>query len=107
MAYFVCIVTTRKGGPLYIDVAADLADRDALARAAGQSFSESLADSAAGTGWAVPLRLVYYEECGGLLAAIQRERVIRRWPRASKLMRIEARNPDWRDLAPDPAGAPV
>ena len=46
-------------------------------------------------------RLVYYEKFPGLLDAIRRERVIRRWNHDGKIMRTEAVNSDWSDLADD------
>ncbi|MDE0796517.1 MAG: hypothetical protein OSB76_12950 [Alphaproteobacteria bacterium] len=45
--------------------------------------------------------LVHYEKFPGLLNATRRERVIQRWNRDGKIMRIEAVNPDWSDLADD------
>jgi len=43
-------------------------------------------------------RLVWYELHGEMLAAISREKQIKRWRREWKLALIEASNPDWRDL---------
>jgi putative endonuclease len=113
MTYFVYIVTTRKGGPLYIDVAPDLTDRGCPKREAAQSGFGTRSRNGRHTGRNAGRntgvsdgsddahRLVYYEKFPGLLDAIRRERVIRRWNRDGKIMRIEAMNPDWRDLADD------
>jgi putative endonuclease len=42
--------------------------------------------------------LVYYERRDTALAAIQREKNIKHWPRAWKLDLIKSMNPDWHDL---------
>jgi putative endonuclease len=43
-------------------------------------------------------RLVWYEVCEEPLAAIAREKQIKKWNRGWKLKLIEEKNPDWRDL---------
>ena len=45
--------------------------------------------------------LVHYELHGDMLAAISREKQIKRWNRAWKLKLIEGMNPTWRDLWDD------
>ena len=45
--------------------------------------------------------LVYYELHGDMIAAITREKQLKKWKRAWKLKLIEEKNPDWRDLWPD------
>ena len=97
MTYFVYIVAMRKGGPLHTDIAPELARRGCPQREAGL------------VGFGAPetmhrgdqRRLVYYEKFAGLLDAMRRERVIRKWNRDGKIMRIEAVNPDWSYLADD------
>ena len=42
--------------------------------------------------------LVYYEVHEDMLAAITREKQIKKWQRAWKLALIEKQNPTWRDL---------
>jgi len=42
--------------------------------------------------------LVYYEQHATAMAAIQREKNIKHWPRAWKINLIRSTNPDWRDL---------
>ena len=42
--------------------------------------------------------LVWYERHDTMLAAIEREKSIKRWPRRWKLELIEKHNPTWRDL---------
>ena len=43
--------------------------------------------------------LVYYEMSPNVLAAIQREKQLKRWNRQKKLHLIEENNPEWRDSA--------
>jgi putative endonuclease len=44
-------------------------------------------------------RLVYYEVCGDVLAAIAREKQIKSWRRSKKVVLIESMNRDWKDLS--------
>ncbi len=44
-------------------------------------------------------RLVYHEQFGDVLLAIAREKEIKGWTRARKLLLIKSCNPKWRDLA--------
>jgi putative endonuclease len=44
-------------------------------------------------------KLVYFEICGDIRAAILREKQIKGWLRAKKTELIEWKNPDWNDLA--------
>ncbi|MGZ5495024.1 MAG: GIY-YIG nuclease family protein, partial [Thermoanaerobaculia bacterium] len=46
--------------------------------------------------------LVYYEEYQTARQAIDRETQIKGYSRAKKIARIDAFNPEWRDLAPRP-----
>jgi len=46
-------------------------------------------------------RLVGFEHCDGMLAAITREKQLKKWNRMWKPRLIEAANPEWRDLATD------
>jgi len=43
-------------------------------------------------------RLVYYEVCGSIIAAIEREKQIKGWSRKKKIDVINALNPEWNDL---------
>lgn len=43
-------------------------------------------------------RLVYYETCGSIIVAIEREKQIKGWARKKKHDLINALNPDWNDL---------
>ena len=49
-------------------------------------------------------QLVYFEQHPDMLAAIAREKQIKKWNRAWKLALIEETNPEWRDLWKDIAG---
>jgi putative endonuclease len=44
-------------------------------------------------------RLVYFEACGDILAAIAREKQIKGWSRKKKIALIESVNRDWKDLS--------
>ena len=43
--------------------------------------------------------LVYYEYCGSIIRAIEREKTIKKYARCSKIKLIESRNPEWNDLS--------
>jgi putative endonuclease len=43
-------------------------------------------------------KLVYYEECTDINAAIYREKQIKKWNRQWKINLIEKLNPQWQDL---------
>lgn len=43
-------------------------------------------------------RLVYYEVCESIVAAIEREKQIKGWKRKKKQDLINALNPEWNDL---------
>jgi putative endonuclease len=86
---WVYIMTNRPTGTLYTGVAADIARR-AYEHREGlfEGFTKRYALD----------RLVWYEFHDAISAAIQRERNMKHWPRASKVRLILATNPDWRDL---------
>jgi len=44
-------------------------------------------------------RLVWFEPHATARAAIAREKEIKKWNRAKKILLIEAMNPDWKDLS--------
>ncbi|MCW8442702.1 GIY-YIG nuclease family protein [Fluoribacter gormanii] len=43
-------------------------------------------------------RLVYYEACGSIIVAIEREKQIKGWSRKKKHDLINTLNPEWNDL---------
>jgi putative endonuclease len=49
-------------------------------------------------------KLVSYEHCTDVLAAIAREKQLKRWSRSKKMALITTMNPHWRDLAPEVLG---
>src|SRR5690242_17095021 len=44
-------------------------------------------------------RLVYFEECGDILNAIEYEKKLKGWTRAKKIALIESSNRDWKDVS--------
>lgn len=46
-------------------------------------------------------RLVWFEVHGDIMAAIAREKQLKKWKRAWKVDLIQKTNPDWRDLYED------
>lgn len=45
--------------------------------------------------------LVYYEQCDSMVAAIEREKIMKGGSRKKKLALIEGLNPSWQDLYDD------
>ena len=46
-------------------------------------------------------RLVYYEMTEDVMAAIEREKQLKKWRRSKKIALVESMNPEWRDLYRD------
>ena len=89
MGGWVYMMTNRRDGTLYVGVASDLPRR-------AYQHRESLVD---GFTKRYGLKmLVYYEQHDDIRTAIQREKTIKRWPRAWKVRLIHRMNPDWKDL---------
>ena len=44
-------------------------------------------------------KLVYFEETADVLAAITREKQVKKWRREKKNALVEAMNPEWSDLS--------
>jgi putative endonuclease len=87
--YYVYIIASRKNGTLYIGVTGD------IARRAFEHREELLPGFTKRYG--VKL-LVHIEPFGDIRVAIQREKNLKKWPRAWKIALIEETNPDWHDL---------
>jgi putative endonuclease len=90
--YYVYIMASRRNGTLYIGVTNDLARRafehkEGLGRGFTRRYGVKL--------------LVHFEVTDDVRAAIQREKNLKKWPRAWKIALIERNNPDWRDLYAD------
>ena len=86
---WVYIMTNRPNGTLYIGVTNDIARRAYEHRTgAADGFTKRYGLR----------RLVYVEQHSDILAAIQREKNLKEWPRAWKVRLIQAINPQWVDL---------
>jgi len=88
----VYILANKRNGTLYTGVSSDLIKRV-------YEHKNGLAD-----GFTKKYRihhLVYFELHEDMLAAISREKQIKKWNRAWKLELIEKNNPEWRDLYED------
>lgn len=91
----VYILASQCNGTLYIGVTGNLIKR----------IWEHKSDVAAGFTQKYKVhQLVYFEQHQEILAAITREKQLKKWNRAWKLALIEKANPDWRDLWPDICG---
>ncbi len=89
MAYHVYLLASRKEGVLYIGVTGDLVRRVHQHRekaAAGFTSRYNVE------------KLVWFESYDDPVAAITREKELKKWRRAWKIALIEKDNPDWRDL---------
>lgn len=87
----VYILASQRNGTLYIGVTSDLVQRiwqhknDAV-----EGFTEKYGVHS----------LVYFELLDDMLNAITREKQLKKWNRAWKLVLIEKQNPTWQDLWP-------
>lgn len=82
-------VLASKSGVLYVGVTNDVRRRVAEHRSSRVGFSAAYRVH----------RLVYVEAIDGPLAAIAREKQLKRWTRKKKLALVRAANPTWVDLA--------
>jgi putative endonuclease len=86
---YVYILTNRPNGILYVGVTGDLVRRIFEHRSAFvDGFTKRYGVK----------RLLYFERFDDIRDAIQREQNIKHWPRAWKIRKIVAMNPDWNDL---------
>jgi putative endonuclease len=86
---WIYILTNRPDGTLYVGVTNDLVRR----------IHEHRSGEADGFTKRYSLkRLVYFEQHDTIALAIQREKNMKRWPRAWKARLINERNREWRDL---------
>jgi len=87
--YYVYILTNKPNGTLYIGITNNLNRR----------IWEHKNDLVDGFSSKYRIhRLVWYEEATSPLAAITREKQIKKWNRSWKVRIIEEMNPDWDDL---------
>jgi putative endonuclease len=85
----VYILASKRNGTLYVGVTSDLVKR----------IWEHRNDAAEGFTKKYGVHgLVYFEQCEDMMAAITREKQIKKWNRAWKIELIESFNPEWRDL---------
>ena len=94
-SYYVYLLASVRYGTLYTGVTSDLIKR-------AWQHRESLAEGFTQK-YAVK-QLVWYEIHNDVLAAITREKQIKKWNRAWKVRLIQEHNPLWRDLYEDIAG---
>ena len=86
---FICLLTNRPNGILYVGVTNDLVRRIFEHRSGFvEGFTKRYSLK----------RLVYFEQFESIQNAIQREHNIKHWPRAWKVRLIVADNPNWDDL---------
>jgi putative endonuclease len=86
---FICILTNRPNGILYVGVTSDLVRRVFEHRSGFvDGFTKRYRLK----------RLVYFERFDDIQSAIQREHNIKHWSRAWKVRMIVATNPNWDDL---------
>jgi len=85
----VYMLASQRNGTLYIGVTSNLLKR----------IGEHRNDMADGFTKKYGIhRLVYFEQCDDMVAAITREKQLKKWNRAWKIELIESSNPEWRDL---------
>jgi putative endonuclease len=89
MSFWVYILASHAGGTLYVGVTNDLVrrifeHREGLVKGFTMRYGVK--------------KLVYFENHEAVLAAIQREKNIKHWPREWKIDLIVSMNPEWRDL---------
>jgi putative endonuclease len=87
--YFTYILASKRNGTLYIGITNNLLKRvqEHKNKEASVFTKKYKID-----------KLVYYEECNDVNAAIMREKQLKKWKRQWKLRIIEEFNPDWEDL---------
>jgi putative endonuclease len=86
---YIYFLTNRPNGILYVGVTNDLVRRVFEHRSGFvDGFTKQYGLK----------RLVYFERFDDIRDAIQREHNIKHWPRAWKVRKIVAMNPDWDDL---------
>ena len=89
--YYVYILASQPQGTLYIGVTNDIFRRVVEHRnGQGGKFTRTYNVT----------KLMWVQEFADVEAAIQREKSLKRWPRAWKINHIERSNPDWHDLFP-------
>ena len=88
--YFVYALTNRNNKVMYVGVTNDIERRlyehkNKMVKGFTEKYNVN--------------RLVYYEETSDILAAIAREKEIKKWRREKKDALVVAVNPEWKDLS--------
>ena len=86
---FVYILASDRNGTLYVGVTSDLIQRIYQHK---NKFVPSFTEK-----YGVD-KLVWFEACDSIEAAIEREKQIKKWKRDWKIRLIEEKNPYWNDL---------
>ena len=87
--YYVYILASKQNGTLYIGVTGDLKKRLSEHKEGKfDGFTKKYGVH----------QLVHYEQTSDIMAAIEREKLLKTWRRKWKLELIERDNPEWRDL---------
>ena len=87
---YVYIMTNKTNSALYIGVTSDLTKR--VAQHKNHEY-EGFTDKYNCT------KLVYFEECNDIKAAITREKQLKNWHRDWKQNLVKQMNPEWKDLS--------
>ena len=95
MAFYVYLLASRRHGTLYLGVTRD------LIRRVYEHKTKAVPGFSARYGVD---RLVWFEIHRDAIAAIAREKQIKKWRRDWKVRLIEEQNPEWRDLYPGLVG---
>ena len=88
--YYVYILTNHNNNVMYVGVTNDLVRRV-------QEHKSELIEGF--TKRYHVHKLVYYEQCTDINAAIAREKQLKGWKRDKKNALVESVNPDWKDLS--------
>lgn len=89
MAGYIYFMASKRDGPLYTGVTADLIERVFQHKeGVGSAFCRHYELK----------KLVYYEYFENIEDAIEREKRVKKWRRAWKNQLVDEMNPDWRDL---------
>lgn len=87
--FYVYILASQRNGTLYVGMTSDLMKRiwehkNKVVKGFTEKYNVD--------------KLVYYEQTDDAYAALQREKILKRWKRKWKLDLIEKENPEWEDL---------
>lgn len=89
MAYYVYILANRRDGAIYVGVTNDIVRR---------IYEHRIKAVPGFTSKYNVTRLVWFEIYDDALAAISREKELKKWKRSWKVQLIETQNPNWDDL---------